>query len=90
MANIPAGVAASVAVVVLGVASLLAPRLSPSFADLNARWTGLFWALVGLGVLGISTMSGGSSGRWVSGVVLGGGLLVYGVPVAAGRGTPDA
>jgi len=66
----------SIVFVGIGVATLLAPKISPRFAELNRYWTGLFWALCGLGILGLSLLS---SRRWVSGVILGVGLVIYGI-----------
>ncbi|KDE59931.1 hypothetical protein EL22_15235 [Halostagnicola sp. A56] len=71
------------ALVGIGVADALAPRLSPLFADLNRYWTGLFWSLCGLGIVGLAVVSSGATGRWLSGIVLGGGLVLYGLFVAA-------
>jgi len=76
------GVVAGLALVGIGVAAVLAPRVSPLFADSNPYWRGAFWALCGLGILGVGRLS---STRWVSGVVLGGGLVVYGVLTASNR-----
>lgn len=79
------GVVASVALVVIGIAAVLAPRISPLFAELDNHWTGLFWVLCGLGVFGLGVVSGSTGGRWINGVVLGGGVVIYGILVALGR-----
>lgn len=76
------GVVAAIALVRIGVAAVFAPRLSPLFADLNRYWTGAFWALCGLGILAIARLG---STRWMSGVVLGGGLALYGMLTAFDR-----
>lgn len=69
----------------VGVTDVLTPWLSPLFDDLNRYWTGLFWALCGLGLVGIAAVSLRSNSRWIGGVVLGGGLVLYGLLAAADR-----
>lgn len=81
------GIVVSLVLVLLGVGAILAPRTAPLIAELHNYWTGLFWVLCGLGVLGIGVVSAGSGGRWIRGFVLGGGIIIYGILVAAGRQT---
>ena len=76
------GVVASIALVGIGVAAVFVPRLSPLFAGLNRYWTGAFWALCGFGILGIGLAD---STRWMSGVVLGSGFVLYGILTASNR-----
>ncbi|MGQ3413514.1 hypothetical protein ACT4ML_14765 [Natrinema sp. LN54] len=76
------GVIASIALVGIGVAAVLAQKLSPLFAELNRYWTGLFWALCGLGILGLGLLS--STKRASSGV-LGVLFVIYGVLIAFDR-----
>lgn len=73
------GVIASIVFVGIGIAAVLAPRISPLFTELNRYWTGLFWVLCGLGILGLGLLS---STRWVSGVILGVGFVICGVLIA--------
>lgn len=70
------GVIASIAFVGIGVAAVLAPKISPLFTGLNRYWIGLFWALCGVVILGLGLLS---STRWASGVILGVLFAVYGV-----------
>lgn len=79
------GIIAGVAGVIFGVATILAPRISPLFSEVNNRWTGLFWALCGVGIIGIGVVSTNTVGRWINGIVLGGGLMIYGVLIALDR-----
>ncbi|WP_327052838.1 hypothetical protein [Halomicrococcus gelatinilyticus] len=76
---------ASLALVVIGVAAVLTPRLSPLFTELDRYWTGLFWTLCGLGVIGLGAVASRTASMGVSGAVVGGGLVVYGVLIAFGR-----
>mgnify|MGYP006281238465 CR=1 FL=1 len=73
------GVIASLAFVGIGVAAILAPKVSPLSTNLNHYWVGLFWTLCGLGILVIGLLS---SHRWLSGVILGSGLVLYGALIA--------
>ncbi|WP_049971242.1 hypothetical protein [Haladaptatus cibarius] len=79
------GVVSSIALIAIGVVSLLAPRLSPWFTDLNRYWRGLFWALCGLCILGIGVVSSNTANRWISGAVLGDGFVLYGILIAVNR-----
>lgn len=79
------GVVASGVFVLIGIVAVLAPRILPVFVELNDYWTGLFWVLCGLGILAFSVVSTDTGGRWISGFVLGGGTVIYGILVALGR-----
>lgn len=76
------GIVASVSVVIFGVFTILAPRISPLFSEVSNRWIGLFWALCGVSVIGIGVVSTNTVGKWIGGIVLGGGVMVYGALVA--------
>lgn len=76
---------ASLAMVVIGVAAVLTPRLSPLFTELGRYWTGLFWTLCGLGIIGLGAVASSTASRGVGGVVVGGALVIYGVLIAVGR-----
>mgnify|MGYP006271340731 CR=1 FL=1 len=73
------GVIASIAFVGIGIAAVLTAKISPLFAELNHYWTGLFWALCGLGILGLGLIS---SHRWLRSVILGVGFVIYGSLIA--------
>jgi hypothetical protein len=73
------GVIASIVFVGIGIAAVLAPKISPRFTELNRYWTGLFWALCGFGILGLGLLS---SHRWVRGVILGVGFVICGILIA--------
>ena len=79
------GIVASLALVVIGVTAVLIPRLSPLFTELDRYWLGLFWTLCGLGVIGFGAVASSTASRGVGGVVVGGGLVIYGVLIAVGR-----
>jgi hypothetical protein len=74
-----------VALVGIGAATALAPRLSSALPEVGDRLAGLGWALCGLAVLGIGLLSAPTPGKLGWGVVLGAGFVVYGV-VRAARG----
>lgn len=72
------GVVASIAFGIFGLAQLLAPRLSPWFASLSPRWTGLFWILVGLGLAVLSVVSSVTAGQFAGGLLVGIVFVLYG------------
>lgn len=76
------GVIVSLAFVGIGVAAVLAPKISPLFTDMNRYWTGLFWMLCGLGILGLGLLS---TRRRISGIILGGAFVIYGIFTALNR-----
>lgn len=79
------GVVASGVFVLIGFAAVLAPWILPVFVELNDYWTGVFWVLCGFGILAFSVVSANTGGRWIRGLVLSGGILIYGILVALGR-----
>lgn len=76
------GVIASVALAAVGVAQLLAPRVSPWFVRLSPRWTGLFWILAGVGVATLGVVASPTVGKLGGGILIGAGLVLYGGFVA--------
>lgn len=78
-------IVASVAIVMVGVGTILAPRISTLLNDLDDRWTGLVWALCGFGISSLGVVAASTTGQLIGGVVLGGGLVIYGVLIALGR-----
>lgn len=79
------GVIASVAIVIVGAGTILAPRISTCLNDWDDHWTGLVWALCGLGISSFGVVTASTAARLIGGVVLGGGLVIYGILVAIGR-----
>lgn len=73
------GVIASIVFVGIGIAAVLAPKISPQVTELNRYWTGLFWALCGVGTVAFGLLS---SHRRIGGVILGVGIVLCGLFVA--------
>jgi hypothetical protein len=74
--------AAALALAAVGLAQVLAPRLRPRLGRLGPRWTGVLWAVVGVGVAAVAVAASPGIGRLGTGLVLGAGLALYGCAVA--------
>ncbi|MCY4732877.1 hypothetical protein KY092_20305 [Natronomonas gomsonensis] len=66
----------------IGIVAVLAAKVPPLFTDPNRYWTGLFWTICGLGILGLSFLG---SHRLIRGLLLGGAFVMYGGLVALNR-----
>lgn len=79
------GVVASLALALIGLAQILAPRVSPWFQRLSHHRIGLCWILVGGGIAALGLISSPTIGKLGGGLVLGALFMLYGSFVALGR-----
>lgn len=79
------GVVAGLALALLGLVQVLAPRVSPWFERLGRRWVGLCWVLVGGGIAALGLVASVTFAGVGGGLVLGTLFVLYGGLVALGR-----
>ncbi|MFK8214283.1 MULTISPECIES: hypothetical protein [unclassified Haloferax] len=79
------GVIAGIVLALIGLAQVLAPRISPWFKRLSRHWIGLCWILVGGGIATLGLVASSTAGTLVGGVVLGALFILFGSAVVFGR-----
>ncbi|WP_324665675.1 hypothetical protein [Haloarcula sediminis] len=79
------GVIAGIALALVGFAQLFSPRISPWFKRLNHRWSGLFWLLLGGGVVAFGIIASPTIGTFGGGLLIGALFVLYGCFVILGR-----
>jgi len=79
------GVIAGLALALIGLGQVLAPRVSPWFERLSHRWVGLCWVLVGGAIAALGLVASSTIDRAGGGLVLGALFILYGGFVALGR-----
>ncbi|WP_147437740.1 MULTISPECIES: hypothetical protein [unclassified Halorubrum] len=79
------GVVAGIVLALIGLAQVLAPRISPWFEHLSHHWIGLCWILVGGGIATLGLVASPTTGKFVGGLVLGALFMLFGSFVVLGR-----
>jgi hypothetical protein len=79
------GVIAGIVLALIGLARVLAPRISPWFKCLSHHWIGLCWIHVGGGIATLGLVASSATGNLVGGLVLGALFMLFGSFVVLDR-----